>query len=847
MAPELGVSSLQFAFICPLSTGMHARPASQFAELANSFSSDFVLTNLRNHREANVKSVLSIIAADIRHGDRCLIQVRGADEQPAHAAVRRFTEDVLPGCEVPLAEGLPPNRNATPRVLLAAGVTCYVGLQASPGISRGKVVMVRAMSLPRGTAVQIASDPAEELARLRLAMAAVRDRIREKLNHSSSRVGDAVLQADLAIANDVVFAEKISERVSLGKSAGDAVIETGEYFADLLRQSGSEYLRERASDLEEISVQILDELYGVDLQKTVLPLREPSIVVAETLGPQQLLAFDRRWLKAIVLEHSGAMSHALILARSRGIPAVVGVKNARTVLSSGQEVVVDASRGIVIPWSSSAVERFYQREYRTLERQRTLQGQNLGDPAITTDGMAFEVAANASSSEELTTAFESGADGIGLFRTEMAFLGRMSAPSEEEQFAIYVQAARFSDEHPAIIRTFDLGGDKPPKYLTFPREDNPFLGYRGVRIYGDYRDLLQTQLRAILRASTQGKIQILMPMISSLQEIRWFKAELERARDDLDRQNVAFSSDIPIGVMVEVPSAAFALKQLSAEVDFFSIGTNDLAQYFFAVDRGNSRVAELSKVLEPGFLRFLKQIVDEIHAAGKRVGMCGDMASKVQHLPLLLGLPLDGISVPTSEIPPLKRAVRRYSAAACKLLLKQALSCRESAEIEQLLTSEPLGSSVPTLLSDDLIRLHSDSQNKEEAIQEFVDSAYIAGRTQDRQGLEEALWAREAVYSTGLGFGFATPHCKTVAVAANSIGVLRFREPINWGSLDSELVGMVIFIAMREPQTENDHMQVFSRLARSLMNEEFREQLLAINDSHHMVCYLGEQLGIPVN
>jgi len=847
MTSKLNITSLQITFICPLTTGMHARPASQLADVANSFSSDLVLTNLRSRREANVKSVLSIIAADIRYHDRCLIQVSGADEQSAHAAVRRFVEDVLPAYEVPLAESMRPSRSAIPRVLMAAGVPCYAGLQASPGISRGKVIIIRAMSLPKRAPAQISLDPAKELERLRAAIAAVRNGVREKLNHSSPRVEDTVLQADLAIASDFFFAEKIAERVSLGKSAGDAVIETGKYFADLLRQSGSEYLRERASDLEEVSIQILDELYGVDLQKAVISLKEPSIVVAETLGPQQLLAFDRRWLKGIVLEHSGTTSHALILARSRGVPAVVGVKNARAVLSSGQEAVVDASRGIVIPWSSDAVARFYEREQRTLEGQRRLQKKNIRGPATTTDSITFEVAANASSSEELVSAFENGADGIGLFRTEMPFLDSDRAPSEEEQFAIYARAARFSDEHPVIIRTLDLGGDKPAQYVAFPREDNPFLGYRGVRIYRDHPDLLQTQLRAILRASIQGNIQIMLPMISSLQEILWFKSELARASADLHQQNVTFRSDIPLGMMVEVPSAAFALNELCAEMEFFSLGTNDLAQYFFAADRGNSRVAELASVLEPSFLRFLKQIVDEIHAAGKRITMCGEMASKVRHLPLLVGMPLDGISVPDTEVPLLKQAVRQCSAATCRSLLNQALACRESAEIEQLLGSTPSGSPVQPLVSPDLIALRSDSRNKEEAIQEFVDNSYIAGRTQDRQGLEEALWAREAVYSTGLGFGFATPHCKTGAVTADSIGVLRFREPISWGSVDSQPVRMVIFMAMREPQTENGHMQVFSRLARKLMSDEFREQLLAINDSQQMASYSRAQLEISMN
>ncbi len=648
------------------------------------------------------------------------------------------------------------------------------------------------------------------------------------------------------MANDVVLAERLAEQVSKGKSAGHAIVETGEFFIDLLRHSESEYIRERAWDLEEISVQLLEEIYGADLQKTVLPLQEPSIVVAETLGPQQLLALDRHWLKAIVLEYSGATSHALILARSHGIPAVVGVKNACLIFSPGQELVVDANRGLVVP-QSSAVQRFYEREQRTLQRQRERLADDPSLPAITRDGNTLEVAANASSAEELKLAFENGADGIGLFRTEMSFLERDGPPSEEEQFAIYSQAARLSAGRPVIIRTLDLGGDKAAQYLNLPSEENPFLGYRGVRIYADHRDLLQTQLRAILRASAHGRIQIMVPMISSLEEVLQFKAEVATAKKHLQIQKIAFQPDIPIGIMVEVPSAAFILDQLCAEVDFFSIGTNDLAQYFLAVDRDNSRVAELSNVLHPGFLRFLRRTVDEIHAAGKWVGMCGEMASEMRYLPLLLGLGLDEISLPAVKIPELKYAVPQLSTADCKSLLTQIIACREIPEIDRLLASAQPSPSAQPLLSEELIVVDSDSRNKEEAMQELVDSFYIAGRTQDRQQLEEALWAREAVYSTGLGFGFATPHCKAAAVTANSIGVLRSRQPIDWGSVDSKPVRMIVLIAMREPQTDNGHMQVFSKLARKLMNEEFREHLLAIEDSRNIVQYLGEQLNISVS
>lgn len=843
MPPELSSAALQVAFTCPLTSGMHARPASLLAEVTNTFHSDFVLTNLRNQRQANAKSVLAIIAADIRNGDRCSVQVSGTDEKAAHGAIRNFVEAILPTCDVPIAEASSESQAGVPRVLQNAGVLCYPGFPASPGIARGAVVVLNSPVVTHDIDEHSSADPNEELARVQLAIKAVRNRIQRKITKSNA-LETGVLEANLAMADDVLLAENIAEQIACGKSAGHAVRESGKYFASLLQHSGNEYLRDRAADLQEISFQILGELHGTAIPK---PFEEkaldgPSIVVAETLGPQQLLAFDQRWLKAIVIEHSGTTSHALILARSLGIPAVVGVKNARAVLSTTDEVVVDGSRGLVIPRNSPAVERYYEREVKLFSRRQAFSMTKSGLAAVTKDGKRLEVAANASSGEEVTLALQNGADGIGLFRTEMIFLERKLPPSEDEQFALYAQAARVANGRPVIIRTLDVGGDKTLDYVDLPVDRNPFLGYRGVRIYGEHRDLLQTQLRGILRASIHGNIQIMVPMISSLEEIRAFKQELAAAQQHLQKQSISFKADVPVGIMIEVPSIAFVLDQLCSEVDFFSIGTNDLAQYFLAVDRENPRVAPLFNVLHPGFIRLLQQIVDQIHRAGKWVGMCGEMAGDSRYLRLLIGLGLDEISVPARNVPELKSAVRHLSTNDCTQLLRYASACRQVSEIQALVESnESLDQALP-LLSQDLILFDSDSRTKEEAIQELVDNFYVAARTRNRRQLEQAVWAREEVYSTGLGFGFATPHCKTDAVSANSIGVLKLNHPIDWGATDHEPVRMVILIAMREQNGANGHMQVFSELARKLMNEEFRQRLLTIQNASTMMQYLSQEL-----
>ena len=836
-------SPMQFVFACPLVSGLHARPASQLAEVANQFASECTVTNLRNNLVANCKSVLGIIATDIRHQDRCTLHLNGPDAAAAYTALHRFVEETLPQCDVPLAGvALPTRDNKIPRVLQAAKVPCVFGTPISRGIGHGSVVILKRITLPAEVDTHNTGNRPGELQRIKDAIAAVRRRIGEKLKYSLTPTGSAVLQADLAMAGDTFLVEKLTEQVLQGKSAGQAIVETGEFFIDLLGRSENEYIRQRSADVEEICLQLLEEVSGVSPAASV-QLSGPTVLVAETLAPQQLLELDRTWLKAIVLEHSATTSHAAILARSLGIPALAGVRNARSLLTSAAEVMVDANRGFATQEFSPAVRRFYEREEKTLERRKQSWSSQAGRSAVTADGRGIEVAANASSGEELTRAFENGADGIGLFRTEMIFLGREQAPSEEEQFAIYSEAARNAAGRPLIIRTFDIGGDKNVPYLNLSREDNPFLGYRGIRIYAEEDQLLQSQLRAILRASAVGPVQIMAPMVATLDEIVEFKAAVAQARQHLSQKGIAFDPGVRIGIMVEVPSVAFSLDHLCKEVDFFSIGTNDLSQYFYAADRGNPRIASRFSVRHPTFLRLLEQLARQIHQGGKWVGMCGEMAADLRNLPLLLGLGLDEISVPAAEVHDIKRSISTLRAADCSNLLDRALACAHTGEVDDLLAAQQ-SYQVEPLLSDDLVLLGSTSRTKEEVIQEMVDAFYISGRTDDRDLVEEALWAREAEYSTGLGHGFAIPHCKTDAVTANSICILRLIEPIDWDSIHGEPVSMVVLLALRKSDVANTHMQVFSSLARKLDDEAFRQHLLRIETVEQVTTFLAEQLGL---
>jgi len=840
--------AVEFKFVYPLSAGLHARPASHLGEVANRFAADCTLRNLRSASDANAKSVLAIIGADVRQGDECLLQVNGADEGPASAALRHFVERELAGCDgaLPVAAEIGPAADL-PRALKSAGVKSFYGVAVSRGIGEGRVILVGGMALPHKLSLKAAADTRQEHDRVGRAIAAVRTRIETSLCLQVSHTQAEILKAHLSIASDVSLKERISKEISEGRTAGEAVVEAGRYFVDLVRQSESRYIRERAVDIEEICLDLLAEIYGPEFKPAAPKLDEPSVVIAKTMAPQQLLALDREWLKGLVLESGGTTSHAVILARSLGIPTLTGVKDAVPAGLSAQEAIVDANRGLLFTEVTPVVHRFYARERATIAKRKAALELHASAPSVTVDGEKLEVAANVGSLDELVAAFASGADSVGLFRTEMLFAGRNSAPSEEEQFAIYAQAARAAAGRPVILRTIDVGGDKPLPYLNLPAEANPFLGYRGIRIYPDHLEILHAQLRAILRASAFGRIQLMAPMVSSFNEVLWLKAQIGKVRGDLESHGVAFDARMPVGIMIEVPSCAFILDQLCRELDFFSIGTNDLAQYFLAIDRDNSKVAPLATVRHPGFQRLLKQIVKEAHQHGKWIGMCGEMAGDVRHLPLLIGLGLDEISLAASEIPATKARISTLRAASCECLLEKAAACQDAIEVTELLDSEQAVEDRRPLLDRNLVLFGGGSRDKNEAIREIVDALYVTGRTESPQRMEDAVWARESVYSTGLGFGFAVPHCKTDAVIADSIGILKLEEPIDWGSLDGAPVCMVILLALRESQKNGTHMQVFSKLARKLMDEDFRNQLLGIESPEAVVDHLSDALGIPVS
>ena len=373
--------------------------------------------------------------------------------------------------------------------------------------------------------------------------------------------------------------------------------------------------------------------------------------MAAGLTPSELLALDRRRLRGLVLGEVGLTSHTAILARAFAIPTVALPAPALKEIIEGEELIVDGQRGLVCRESQPALKRYYRLETRKLRLQAARLADLRKKPARTRDGLRVEIAANIGSSEELPGAWRNGAEAIGLFRTETLFLDRDAPPNEDEQFAAYRQAALSAKGRTVIVRTLDIGGDKPLPYLDLPREENPFLGVRAVRFYGEHKELIRCQLRAILRAARHGNVKIMVPMVSGLPEVRLVRRLLAEAGAELRERKIPYAKKIEIGIMVETPAAALSLDHLGGEADFFSVGSNDLLQYFLAVDRGNARLGDLYDPLHPAFLRLLFQAAGQARQAKRWLGICGEMAGNPEYLPLLVGLGFDELSMAAPAIP----------------------------------------------------------------------------------------------------------------------------------------------------------------------------------------------------
>src|SRR5688572_19800156 len=567
-----------------------------------------------------------------------------------------------------------------------SGERIFRGIPVSPGVCRGKILV---LGKPQGEAIvrrQVAdSEIPDELERFEQALLDTRHQILEVQRRLTEGLGakDAgIFDAHLLVLEDPTLIEEVTRLISKDKVTAEyAFQQVAEKYAKTLSAIDDEYLRERATDMRDVASRMLDNLVGQSTNFDLGKLKEPCIVLSYDLTPSQTAQIDRKMVLGFATDIGGRTSHTAIMARALRIPAVVGLQSGTQEVASGSYALLDGFNGQVVinPTDQTLFE------YGQLIRKRVTLEEKLRDtldkPAVTLDGTHVVLSANVEQPSDTEAVIASGAEGVGPFRTEYLFINRETLPTEEEQYDAYRSVAAALQPHPVIIRTLDLGGDKFLSHLGLPHEMNPFLGWRAIRFCLQEKEIFRAQLRAILRASAEGNIKIMYPMISCLDELIQANALLDECREQLRKEGVPFDQKLEVGAMIEIPSAALTADALAKRVQFFSIGTNDLIQYTLAVDRLNEKIAHLYEPTNPSILRLIKMTADAAHAAGIWVGVCGEMAGDPLMIPLLLGLGVDELSVAPQSVPQIKYLIRRIKMSEAKEIAAAALDSEVSTDI----------------------------------------------------------------------------------------------------------------------------------------------------------------------
>ncbi|MDP8247569.1 MAG: phosphoenolpyruvate--protein phosphotransferase [Candidatus Tritonobacter lacicola] len=539
-----------------------------------------------------------------------------------------------------------------------------------------------------------------EIARFEDALIATRReiiQIQDKITEAMGAKHAEIFNAHLLVLEDRALIEDVIEKLEQEKKNIEWVFsQVARKYAKIFSRVEDEYLKERAADVKDVTRRILHTLLGKKRQD-IAELKEEVVIVAYDLSPSDTALMHKEKVIGFASDVGGKTSHTAILARSIGNPGVVGLHDASKRIKSGQTVIVDGNRGIVIVSPSGKTLEKYQKEQRKLLVFEEKLSELKDLPAETIDGYRVVIAANIELPEDVPVALAHGAQGIGLYRTEFFYMNRTGLPTEEEHYKAYREVAEGIHPHPVTIRTFDLGGDKFVSHLDVPREMNPFLGWRAIRFCLERVDIFKVQLRAILRASALGNVKVMFPMISGVEELKAAIGVLNEAKRELRKENVPFDRDIQVGAMIEIPSAALTADILAKEVDFFSIGTNDLIQYSLAVDRVNEKIAYLYEPRHPAVLRLIRDIIEAAHSNGIWVAMCGEMASEPSLTLILLGLALDEFSVSAVAIPEIKKVVRSVTLQEARTLAREVMSMEAIGPIRRK-TAQLVRKAVPELI-----------------------------------------------------------------------------------------------------------------------------------------------------
>ena len=562
------------------------------------------------------------------------------------------------------------------------------GIPASPGIVFGKALVLKEEKIVLDTQ-KISEDQVEaEVARFYAGREAAVEQLNSIHQRALKSLGEekaAIFEGHLMILEDEELEEEIIDYLRSNKvNASVAASKIIDQQVEMLSEIDDEYLKERAGDIRDIGNRLIKNILGMHIVD-LGDITEESILVAYDLTPSETAQLNLEKVLGFITDIGGRTSHTSIMARSLELPAIVGTNDVTARVNTGDYLILDAvNNRVYVNPTQAEIDELKTLEAKLAEEKAELA--KLKDlPAVTLDGHKVDVVANIGTIRDCEGAHRNGAEGVGLYRTEFLFMDRDQLPSEEEQFIAYKEVVEAMEGRLVVLRTMDIGGDKELPYLNLPQEMNPFLGWRAVRIALDRREILHAQLRAVLRASAFGKLAVMFPMIISVEEIRELKSVLETLKAELRAEGKAFDENIQVGVMVETPSAAVNAKFLAKEVDFFSIGTNDLTQYTLAVDRGNELISHLYNPMSPSVLGLIKQVIDASHAEGKWTGMCGELAGDERATLLLLGMGLDEFSMSAISVPRIKKLIRHVNYQEVKALADEALQKPTAAEIEQLI------------------------------------------------------------------------------------------------------------------------------------------------------------------
>ena len=558
------------------------------------------------------------------------------------------------------------------------------GIAASSGIAIGKAFL---MTEPDLTVTKITIDDKEkEVSRFHEAVNASKlelQKIRDRAEVDLGSENAAIFDAHLLVLSDPELIGSVEGKINdEAVNAETALQETADTLIVMFEQLDNEYMRERAADIRDVTKRVIARLLGVEIPNIGL-IDEEVIIISNDLAPSDTAQLNRAFAKGFTTDMGGRTSHSAIMARSLEIPAVVGTKNATTAIKQGDFIVVDGDNGEVIINPSEDVIASYVEKRSEQEVQKKELSLLKNKQTITLDGIHVEVAANIGTPKDVESVLENGGEGVGLYRTEFLYMERDVLPTEEEQFQAYKQVLEKMGDKPVVVRTLDIGGDKQLPYLNLPEEMNPFLGFRAIRLCLEEQTIFRTQLRALLRASNFGHLKIMFPMIATLEEFREAKKLLLEEKELLQQEGTIVSDHIEVGIMVEIPSTAVLADQFAKEVDFFSIGTNDLIQYTMAADRMNESVAYLYQPYNPAILRLVKMVIDAAHAEGKWAGMCGEMAGDSIAIPLLIGLGLDEFSMSAPSMLKARSQINQLTQIEMKQLSEKALSMQTSEQVKQ--------------------------------------------------------------------------------------------------------------------------------------------------------------------